>query len=417
MSLILAMTYGFTTLCLLLGLLAPAVGSYRSVKSCTRPSVTSISYRGDGAGELPEIYEALVTCPNITTLELDLVEEGCVVSGGPWTFDFRDGDRFPPLKRLSLLGFDFEDGRSSNARFHNRNSKPAVSPLKRWQQAIDWRHVESLEIDENAFFFGRMGNALPALRNLTVHLTANMFEEARGFLSLVPSLEALHLHVRAPNRFDKPVRNRTDLPLGIIRLWHRDTLRSLHLHQAESELLEHRRLTFNANQIHAIGDSLPNLTDLGLDLDRNGSWPNATLNALITIPQLRTLSSGLEIGLDLHQGEQGEYDWNEQGLSGVGPFREPRVSLEVVEELFQDLRAAKVGRELLQLNVTVGDYSEESYSGPLYIPDWAEGRARIFVCDAMGVNKDGKRPLCFDRDAWRRGSKRSNKAHHVKDEL
>ena len=71
------------------------------------------------------------------------------------------------------------------------------------------------------------------------------------------------------------------------------------------------------------------------------------------------------------------------------------MSLNVSEALFADLRAQKQGNELQQLNITVGDYSEQSHMGPLYIPDWAEGRARVFVCDTAGAKGDGKAPLCL----------------------
>lgn len=71
--------------------------------SCTRPDTTEIQYRGDGGdNDLPEIYKALVTCPNITTLDLDLVWGGCVAPEQPWAFDFQPGDCLPALTKLSL---------------------------------------------------------------------------------------------------------------------------------------------------------------------------------------------------------------------------------------------------------------------------------------------------------------------------
>ena len=72
-----------------------------AARSCTRPNDTEIAHRGDGIG-VPEIYEALITCPNITSLDLDFAMTGCVLNWEPWAFNFRSGDRFPALRKLSL---------------------------------------------------------------------------------------------------------------------------------------------------------------------------------------------------------------------------------------------------------------------------------------------------------------------------
>lgn len=60
---------------------------------------------------MPGIYDALVTCPNITSLDLDLTTGGCVVTDDPWLFQFREGDRFPALQKLSVSSYDFDDSR------------------------------------------------------------------------------------------------------------------------------------------------------------------------------------------------------------------------------------------------------------------------------------------------------------------
>lgn len=62
---------------------------------------SELSYRGDGTG-LPEVYRQLLVCPNMTSLELDMTMTGCILTPEPWHFTFRAGDRFPPLKKLSL---------------------------------------------------------------------------------------------------------------------------------------------------------------------------------------------------------------------------------------------------------------------------------------------------------------------------
>lgn len=76
--------------------------------SCTDQNKTAIVYRGDSSA-LRGIYKDLVSCPNITSLELDLTLSGCVVPPEPWYFDFRNGDKFPALRKLTLSGYDFSE--------------------------------------------------------------------------------------------------------------------------------------------------------------------------------------------------------------------------------------------------------------------------------------------------------------------
>lgn len=102
----------FTTLLLTLSALVVSVtpkdsteDSYWTIRNklepCTKPNQTALSYRGDGS-DLGRTYEALTTCPNITSLDLDFTWAGCVAPEDPWAFTFRQGDRFPDLRKLSL---------------------------------------------------------------------------------------------------------------------------------------------------------------------------------------------------------------------------------------------------------------------------------------------------------------------------
>ena len=85
--------------CVILLILSSLV--YSRASACTRPDTTEINYRGDGE-ELEEIYNALVTCPNITALDLDFDWSGCTPPSEPWAFRFKPQDRFPPLQKLGL---------------------------------------------------------------------------------------------------------------------------------------------------------------------------------------------------------------------------------------------------------------------------------------------------------------------------
>lgn len=150
----------------------------------------------------------------------------------------------------------------------------------------------------------------------------------------------------------------------------------------------------SVKQICEIAETCLNLTHLGVDLDRDAEtgWPNDTITAILKLPSITSLTFGLEIGADLHNSrEPGEYSWNPEGLSGPGPFREPRMSLNVSEALFMDMRSKKLGRDLERVEFIVGDWPDYSHSGPIYIPSWEEGRERKFVCQADPDAIEGER--------------------------
>ncbi|KAK5130236.1 hypothetical protein LTR08_002282 [Meristemomyces frigidus] len=132
--------------------------------------------------------------------------------------------------------------------------------------------------------------------------------------------------------------------------------------------------------ISLIRTACPNLAHLGLDIDRSADhgWPNETFVALAQLTKLTSLEFGLEIGADLgHEHGFVPVDWDSEGLNGPGPFREPRMSLNVSEALFADLRRNKQGQPLKDVTFGVGDDPAKYYAGPLHMfPLWGEGRAR-----------------------------------------
>ena len=71
------------------------------LSQCPDPEQTEVVYRGDGR-RLPGVYSKLISCPNITSLNLDIGMEGCDACLEPEHFLFQEGDRFPALKKLSL---------------------------------------------------------------------------------------------------------------------------------------------------------------------------------------------------------------------------------------------------------------------------------------------------------------------------
>jgi hypothetical protein len=251
-------------------------------------------------------------------------------------------------------------------------------------QELHLAHVETL-------FYERMKFELPGLKHLSLEWANSgsaIPQEWLEFLRSMPPLETLSIHFGGPCAYTEQTPTRTAFPLETILKVHGRTLRNLSFHQAESSNPNSRRMMLSITDISQIEESCPNLSYLGLDLDRDASrgWPNATVNAIMRLKALTSLNIGLEIGEDLHSThEQSDYDgyagYNPEGLGGPGPFREPRMSLEVSEVLFAEFRLIKQGRALERVEFTVGDYSEVPYDGPLFATWWVDGRARKFLCE------------------------------------
>lgn len=180
-----------------------ACREYMSNITTATPTSTSgkalnvhISYGGgDDDSQMTELYKNLTTDHNIRSLSLKVAEHGCMVTANPFAFSFRPGDRFPPLTTVRLGGYDFHNTNEAvRERWRLRTTgirgwrlylvdeydyewlRPIQVPLKidkgsnlrLWMKAMDWSHVERLElanVDLHKFFVHMSGN-LHALKEL-----------------------------------------------------------------------------------------------------------------------------------------------------------------------------------------------------------------------------------------------------------
>lgn len=400
--------------CLLFSLIVPAT---RGRTACPlTSSATAYSWFG-ASEELPEAYNVLLSCSQITDLKLSFHEGGCVGGLEPWAFNFRDGDKFPTLQNLSIDMYDFEtfgpepladalppvlSAYATEARRwlpgplgpqHNRN-------LEKWLRAMDWTQLERLDISAyrsstQDYFWTRMKHELPSLKHLTAQ--APFSEALFEFLESVPALETLSIHSSAAITSSNDTSSVSCAAFHLERLLQRHgaTLQNLRLSQGESYTVNERRIACNAADIRQLRTLCPHLTHLTLDLDRNGSWPEAEFKELAALEQVASLHLTLELGANLHLAESGEYYWNPQGITTGGPFREPRMNATVAENLFRRLRDIKTGQDLTHLEIEIGYFDAPRWTGPLYLPSWDEGRARKFVCDAPFVS-DNEATLLFE---------------------
>lgn len=377
---------------------------------------------GTGARSLPAIYKILTTCSKTRVLHLTVQHGGCIVTDDPWYFEFSPGERFPPLEELRLDGYDL-DGRRTAIRRQSQKADasgwrwyrnyladvsgiasirrigrleeddPASIPtnLDLWRGAMDWTMLQCLEILEPSLLFVQdMAGQLPGLKSLKLgptyirckkDLVASATTE---FVMKSPRLEKLSLH------------GYTDLlDWDQIMGRHGATLQELTIREFESNDRFNPRPTFSASKIQDLKASCPNLTQLGLDINRNGTWPYPILDTLVTFPKIRALDLFFEIGEDLHTNDEHTYYWHPPEEVDDSAIRLPRVSSSSALHLFRHLRSRKTGVELERLAVHVGDWGRD-YGTGAWFQGWGRGRQDRFVCDV----KDEKGDRKLEGEAW-----------------
>ena len=386
--------------------------------SCPKEIRRHISYGSDSANEeLPKIYKTLISCPAIHTLDLRLSQGGCVAGDDPWCFDFSPRDRFPPLKHLSLHGYDFDNTRG---RWRHRLSRehdisysswnfladmtgvdslrpkkqflepPSASNLDQWRSAMDWSQLESLKVaDTNPRFLQKMMGRLPSLTSLTLggdgtNERDEIINQTLRFLKASPPLSSLSLHGYTTSI------NWTD-----ILPQHGDTLRALEIHEWESPNALEPTPALSLSQLQRVKDDCPLLEDLSVRLNRNGSWPYDVIDTLATFESLKKLQLWLELGMDKHQGEQFYYAPISHRKTGEDDYRQPRVNSSSALSLFHHLRAQKKGVELQQLVLYVGDFGRH-YDGGMRFQDWGEGLEEIHECNIFSRDGHGE----SEGEAW-----------------
>jgi hypothetical protein len=269
---------------------------------------------------------------------------------------------------------------------------------------MDWSRLTSLTIDyhyDSDLFYTTMAPYLPHLQDLSLlwNSTGPLVPISRlSFLVQLPPLHSLSILFERPYQSE----TRTSFPLDEIFDIHGPSLRSLSLHQHESSVPINRRPMLSLAEIDVVRARSPRLEHLGLDIDRNGTFPYDHLRAIAAIPTLTSLTLNMEVGTDLLAGDSGEYGWNAEGPEGPGPWREPRMNVSAAENLFAELRAMKRGKSLQKVEFGVGDWVDNVYSGPAFGAPWMAGRPRKFSC---AVDREGK-GVCYDlggkNDAERR---------------
>lgn len=267
---------------------------------------------------------------------------------------------------------------------------------------MDFSNLEELSLTQDyPPLYERLQDQLPNLKRLSLicdNTGKYMKPEHQEFLRKVPPLEKLSIGLGSPERLLDEQANRTQFPVQELVESHGRKLSSLSLQQSESRAPGQRRSMLTLDELALLKDGCPSLKHLGLDLyrDEEVGWPNATFDALTGFKTLETMELAFELGDDLHR--RNEPGWNEyrdpDPLGGPGPFREPRLSLNVSEALFNDLSHKKEGRPLQGVDFLVGEYTDPASVRPMYIPSWGDERGAKFECRAA-IDEDGRHCKAF----------------------
>ena len=364
--------------------------------------------------ELQNIYETMTTCSNTRSLILKIAQGGCVVNfENRLSFDFRPGDRFPALHELHLDGYRFNeylpewqnealdvwyDLRRFAANWLglealrptlrlDRGRLPGAN-LEKWKAAMDWAEIKDLDLEDvESLFLESMRGELPGLESL--RLGPLQWESCQSdrnvtyFLSQLNPLTRLSLHGYTDRVNWTQILDR-----------HGSTLNTLEVREWESSYGWEQRPTLDQQQLQQISQMCPSLSKLGLDINRNGTWPFEILDSLAANERLDTLELFFELGMDQHQDDN--YKMYGRPENRKADYRQPDLNRSSSLELFKRLRGLKKGVELQRMTLHMGDIDRD-YGHMMRFPMWGEHLSETYECDVLdskGQRKWGEMVWC-----------------------
>ncbi|KAK7417850.1 hypothetical protein QQX98_004325 [Neonectria punicea] len=280
--------------------------------------------------------------------------------------------------------------------------KRTKTNLELWLEAMDFSQIHTLAIKETHHptikgdaLFNHLPAALPSLRSLTVGgpwtdfgaATLPKTPPARDFILAFPPSSLTNLTWLDNSSCDEEIFNK-------VLQHHGQTLKQLEWRN--SELRYKLRPILSIDQIQQLGALAPDLQDLTIDLNREGSdsWPHAKLDALATsLPKLTSLTIYFELATEC--GRKRLNDEYTGAYTGPKYFVQPLLETSSAREMFKRLRAAKVGEELTTVRFRAGDWTRSYHGGLRDGPSWLEGRRVDIKCTVF--NEDGTRK---EEEVW-----------------
>ncbi|KAF6826088.1 hypothetical protein CMUS01_09581 [Colletotrichum musicola] len=392
------------------------------------------------------VHDVLSNCSTVRSLKLRLLGRSYASERSSLPFDLSGGSTYPSkLEVLHLEGYHFDDSEwqkvqppksllpygwwpnamidgldnylrwyrfGGASRYFEWRGLPeeqrSKTNLDLWVDAMDFSQIRDLGLQ-------RIQGVDLVIERLIPHLTSVKSLTIRGhtapdFIVALPQHSLEHLSWITDCRCDV-----SKSILDIVG-HHAKSLISLERREPEHSCAQRRVMT--AEELATLGDTVPNLQRLAVDLNRDGSWPMEEMEAIAEhFPKLTVL----ELYLELNSDRQRQIELSEMlRLPGWAPFLPdcsdyhhsyqtvlPLLTKESATELFRMLHQKKVGEELMDVKFFVGDWErlfDGGRYGPMRLPigrmnAWisckidpdgvADGSEIRVICE--GIDVDGRR--------------------------
>lgn len=389
---------------------------------------TSDEYNEGFEQSLEWIHEKLIECPNLTSLDLAIGISGCVTYGGPHNLPldpFNDTKYVASLESLELQDYEL-GGRNLDWVGEPSSSVKRclevddVSECKEyWEDGEDgvygvyWRHELSAG---QTWALYNTGCSLPGSRchltNLELWTQAMDFSNLRHLAlagctgdvellttHLVPKLSSLRSLSFSGSKYadmflalgkntlhrialvnNDPYQESESVHFDKFKAYmahHADSLKSLEwrMHETHGTLGLSQIPLSDLRNLHTLA---PNLEELTMDLDRNGTWPMEVLDAIVegAPASLKNLTLYLELTSDCRH-RQDSIIWDssddaQEGCMGIDQYRQPILTAETATPLFNHLirKAHEAGKPALTMAKFRSGYWGRRVDGGGYILDY-----------------------------------------------
>ncbi len=359
-------------------------------------------------GTMSNIHAALLSCPNITSLQLRVTGLGCSEWPDRWNFpfDLSGTDKYPPLQILHLDGYDFDQHAWGQVQppqevwyedviqtfeiwsswIQNGNAwkylkwcfLPEEQRSKRnldlWLDAMDFSHIRTLALNTRSrdSFSNNVTKLLPpklsSLNSLTV-----AGPTAHEFILGLPQNSLQNLTWLG-------YKNSSDLEPVLQH--HGASLR--HLTWYSDELNTYPRPMLSLEQLRRLISYAPELQSLVIDMGRDDDWPWEHLQIIaVEMPKLTDLTLYLDLASECRRQiadtSYSVMDRCRDECNGMEQYQQPLLNNTTAVDVAEFLRNHNAGGTLARVTLRSGDWSP-SWDGPLYFPDWLEMKKAWMEC-------------------------------------
>ncbi|KNG48949.1 hypothetical protein TW65_04360 [Stemphylium lycopersici] len=334
---------------------------------------------------MDSVHAALLTCPNITHLDLSVDDPTCTTGyASSLPFNPMGGERYPNLTILKLYGYDLRrtetDGPENKINW------------ELWVDAMDWTKIEELGLR----------NPLPKAlsRVLGTSWTLRRLESADPYLMRVLQNNTLtHLSWVDRARYNRDMDPRAfsidyaDLDAILDRQG--KSLQSLEFRCTE---ITSHGLPYGQFNFSTIRDRTENLAHLSIDVPRNGTWPLEILKDIAAIPTLQradiwfNMQSECQRLYENHNHANPDHTlWTRSSkdrhfgkdfCKGEDRFQKPYLNKTSALELFKHMRANKEGIELSEVTFWIGDWMTRPWESLVWGANFLDGRRAQVECHA-----------------------------------